>query len=67
MYRLLSAPVAELLKFNFSLHGFLVFIGVIITPLADSAAECDQSIGAFHLGHGNYNSASSKKWQLLPP
>ena len=42
-----AAPVTKLLKFDLPLHQLLVFIGVIITPLADSAAHRDQPVGMF--------------------
>ena len=50
-----AAPVAELLHFDLALHQLLIFIGVIIAPLANTAAERDQSVGMFNLGHGENN------------
>jgi hypothetical protein len=48
-----TAPVAELLEFDLPFHQLLVFIGVIITALADVAAHRDQPVGMLYLGHGN--------------
>jgi hypothetical protein len=39
MYRVRTTPVTELLVLYLPLHEFLVFRGVIITPLADGTAE----------------------------
>jgi hypothetical protein len=61
-----AAPVAELLEFDLPLHQLLIFIGVIITPLADAAAHCDKPVGMLYLGHGNDDTIFRLKMQQLP-
>lgn len=46
------APIAEFLKLYLSLNKLLVFIGIIITPLANAAAHRDQPVGMLNFGHG---------------
>jgi hypothetical protein len=53
MQRVLPAPFAEFFELNLPLHRFLVLRRVIIAPLANGAAERDQLVRAFHLGHGD--------------
>ena len=47
MQRFDATPVAELLKLDLPLHQLLIFIGVIITPLADGATHRDQPVCMF--------------------
>ena len=41
MHGLGAAPLAELIQFYLALNRFLVFMRIIILPLADGAAESD--------------------------
>ena len=66
MKRGLLAPLAVLLVFDLPLHLLLVFVRVIITPLAHGAAEGDQSVSSFYLGHGDYNTPSPPILQIEP-
>jgi hypothetical protein len=53
MHGLLPAPVTKLLVFDLALYLLLVFIGVIITPLADGTAHRYQPVGSFHFSHSD--------------
>jgi hypothetical protein len=63
MQRFHAAPVAKLLKFDLPLHQLFIFIGVIITPLADAAAHRDQPVGMLYLCHGNDSTIFRLKMQ----
>lgn len=64
MHGLFPAPFAEFLELNFALHRFPVLARIIIAPLADRAAECDQIIGIFNLCHTRYGIINKQKKQL---
>jgi hypothetical protein len=66
MQRFYAAPVAELLEFDLSLHQLLVFIGVIITALADVATHRYQPVGMLYLSHGNDDTLFRLKTQWRP-
>ena len=51
MYRLLAAPLAEFIEFNFALNLLLVLMSVVITPLTDGAAQRDEIVRVFNLCH----------------
>lgn len=63
MNRLLAAPIAELLIFNFPLHELLVLAHIVVAPFADGAAKGDQSVCAFYLSHGDDDTTPSGKRQ----
>jgi hypothetical protein len=65
--RLHTAPFAELLELYLPLHQFLVFIGVIITTLADTATHRDQPVDMLYLGHGNDDTIFLLKKQRRRP
>ena len=58
-----AAPVAKLLEFDLPLHRLLVFADIIITPLANSAAQRDQFVRSFNFSHKGYISISRPKRQ----
>jgi hypothetical protein len=60
---LLAAPIAELFELYFALNNLLVFIGVIITPLAHGATERDQPVSMLDLCHGYDDTMNRKNWQ----
>jgi hypothetical protein len=41
MHRLLAAPAAELLEFNFAFYELLIPAGIVILPFANGAAKRD--------------------------
>ena len=47
MQRLDAAPVTKLLKLDLPFNQLFVFIGVIITPLADGTAHRNKPVGMF--------------------
>ena len=63
--RLLPAPTAELFQFDLPLNQFLIFVGIVIPPLADGAPHGDKSVGPLYLCHGGNNSAYGRKTQQL--
>ena len=63
MQRFYAAPVTEFLQFDFPLNQFLIFIGVIITPLADAAAHRNKPVGMLYLGHGKDDTTFRLKTQ----
>lgn len=63
---MLPAPVAKLFVFDLPLNQLLIFCRVIITPLANGAAERDQFICALYLGHGEYTTTNGAEMQLIP-
>ena len=60
-----SAPVAELVKLDLPLNLLLVFRSVVITPLANGAAEGNQSVGSLYLCHGEYGTTTPAKAQYF--
>jgi hypothetical protein len=60
-----AAPVAELLKLDLTLHKLFVFIGVVITALANGAAHRDKPVGMFDLCHGDDNTRLLAKMQRV--
>ena len=61
-----ATPVAELLELDLPLYQLLIFIGVIITTLADAATHRDQPVGMLYLGHGNDDTIFLQKTQQYP-
>jgi hypothetical protein len=59
-----TAPIAELLKFDLALHNLLVFVRIIITPLADGATQRYKPVGMFDLCHGDYITMIARKRQI---
>ena len=61
--RRFAAPLAEFLQFDLPLHHFLVFVGVIILPFADGAAEGDEGVGTLYFCHAGYDIMARGKMQ----
>jgi hypothetical protein len=61
--RFYATPVAKFLEFDLAFNCLLVFADIIITPLADSAAQRDQFVSSFNFGHKGYSSITFAKRQ----
>ena len=63
MRRRFAAPFAEFFQFDLALHHFLVFVGVIILPFADGAAEGNEGVGTLYFCHAGYDIMARGKMQ----
>ncbi len=61
MERLRAAQAAKFLQLDLPFNLLLVFIRIIIPPLALGAAHRDEAISAFYLSHGKDCTISLKK------